>query len=63
MSDSGSFDNVLEFLVRAGQRSVPEAAMTMVPEAWENDEVQKIQFSNECNVMSNLMHHHMNFTK
>lgn len=39
MSDSGCFDNVLEFLVHAGNRSLPEAAMTMVPEAWENDEV------------------------
>uniref|UniRef100_A0A158Q8Z6 glutamate synthase (ferredoxin) n=1 Tax=Elaeophora elaphi TaxID=1147741 RepID=A0A158Q8Z6_9BILA len=38
MSDSGCFDNVLEFLVYAGNRSLPEAAMTMVPEAWENDE-------------------------
>jgi glutamate synthase (NADPH/NADH) len=35
---SGCFDNVLEFLVRAGNRSLPEAAMTMVPEAWEKDE-------------------------
>nr|CAD2200522.1 unnamed protein product [Meloidogyne enterolobii] len=38
MTDSGSFDNVLEFLVHAGNRSLPEAAMTMVPEAWEKDE-------------------------
>ena len=35
LSDSGSFDNVLEFLVMNG-RSLPEAAMMMVPEAWEN---------------------------
>ena len=35
LSDSGSFDNVLEFLVMTG-RSLPEAAMMMVPEAWEN---------------------------
>lgn len=41
MTDSGTFDNVLEFLVRAGDRSLPEAAMTMVPEAWEKDEVKK----------------------
>lgn len=40
MTDSGCFDNVLEFLVRAGERSVPEAAMMMVPEAWEKDEVR-----------------------
>lgn len=40
MTDSGSFDNVLEFLVRAGNRTLPEAAMMMVPEAWEKDEVR-----------------------
>lgn len=38
MTDSGSLDNVLEFLVKAGNRSLPEAAMTMVPEAWEKDD-------------------------
>uniref|UniRef100_A0A915C1J2 glutamate synthase (NADH) n=1 Tax=Parascaris univalens TaxID=6257 RepID=A0A915C1J2_PARUN len=38
LTDSGCFDNVFEFLVRAGNRSLPEAAMTMVPEAWEKDE-------------------------
>lgn len=37
MSDSGSLDNVLEFLVMAGGRSLPEAMMTLVPEAWQND--------------------------
>ncbi len=37
LSDSGSADCVLEFLVRAGGRSLPEAIMTMVPEAWEKD--------------------------
>lgn len=40
----GSFDNVLEFLVYAGKRSLPEAAMTMVPEAWEKDEEMKFYF-------------------
>ncbi|XP_024516179.1 glutamate synthase 1 [NADH], chloroplastic isoform X1 [Selaginella moellendorffii] len=35
-SDSGSFDGVLEFLVRSG-RSLPEAMMMMIPEAWQND--------------------------
>jgi glutamate synthase (NADPH/NADH) len=35
-SDSGSVDNVLEFMVRAGSgRSIPEAMITMVPEAFE----------------------------
>lgn len=37
LSDSGSADCVLEFLVHAGKRSLPEAVMTMVPEAWQND--------------------------
>jgi glutamate synthase (NADPH/NADH) len=35
-SDSGAFDNVLELLVRGG-RSMPEAVMMMIPEAWQND--------------------------
>ncbi|MBM4075453.1 MAG: glutamate synthase subunit alpha, partial [Planctomycetes bacterium] len=34
-SDSGNFDNALEFLLMAG-RSLPEAVMMMVPEAWQN---------------------------
>ena len=36
-SDSGNFDNALELLLMAG-RSLPEAAMMMIPEAWENHE-------------------------
>jgi glutamate synthase (NADPH/NADH) large chain len=36
LSDSGSFDNVLEFLVLSG-RSMPHALMMMIPEAWEHD--------------------------
>ncbi|XP_041013911.1 glutamate synthase 1 [NADH], chloroplastic-like isoform X4 [Juglans microcarpa x Juglans regia] len=35
-SDSGALDGVLELLVRAG-RSLPEAIMMMIPEAWQND--------------------------
>ncbi|KAL5202555.1 hypothetical protein ABZP36_013507 [Zizania latifolia] len=35
-SDSGAFDNVLELLIQSG-RSVPEAVMMMIPEAWQND--------------------------
>ncbi|KAK4273901.1 hypothetical protein QN277_017207 [Acacia crassicarpa] len=35
-SDSGAFDGVLEFLVQSG-RSLPEAVMMMIPEAWQND--------------------------
>ncbi|XP_068630791.1 uncharacterized protein [Battus philenor] len=37
LSDSGSADCVLEFLSHCGQRSLPEAVMTMVPEAWHAD--------------------------
>jgi glutamate synthase (NADPH/NADH) large chain len=33
-SDSGSFDNVLEFLLMTG-RSLQEAIMMMIPEAWQ----------------------------
>ena len=36
LSDSGCFDNTLELLYMAG-RSLPEAVMMMIPEAWEND--------------------------
>ncbi len=34
-SDSGTFDNALEFLLMSG-RSLQEAVMMMVPEAWQN---------------------------
>ncbi|MBL4885385.1 MAG: glutamate synthase large subunit [Planctomycetaceae bacterium] len=34
-SDSGVFDNALELLLQAG-RSLPEAVMMMIPEAWQN---------------------------
>ncbi len=36
VSDSGGFDNVLEFLMMNG-RSLQEAVLMMVPEAWQND--------------------------
>lgn len=36
-SDSGTFDNILEFLLMSG-RSLQEAVMMMVPEAWQNHE-------------------------
>ena len=35
-SDSGNFDNVLELLMMSG-RSLQEAAMIMIPEAWQSD--------------------------
>jgi len=37
ISDSGNFDNVVEFLLRSG-RSIPHALMMMIPEAWQNDD-------------------------
>jgi glutamate synthase (NADPH/NADH) large chain len=37
LSDSGTLDNVLEFLYMNG-RTMPEAAMLMIPEAWQKDE-------------------------
>jgi glutamate synthase (NADPH/NADH) large chain len=37
LSDSGTLDNVLEFLYMSG-RSMPEAAMMMIPEAWQKHE-------------------------
>ena len=39
LSDSGSLDNVVEFLVHCGDRSLPEAMVTLVPEAWKHDEL------------------------
>ena len=36
-SDSGTLDNVLEFLLLSG-RSLQEAVMMMIPEAWQNHE-------------------------
>ena len=35
-SDSGNFDNVLEFLLMGG-RSLPSSIMMMIPEAWQKD--------------------------
>ncbi|MFT7243000.1 MAG: glutamate synthase (NADPH/NADH) large chain [Candidatus Azotimanducaceae bacterium] len=35
-SDSGSFDNVLEFLMLSG-RTLQESVMMMIPEAWQSD--------------------------
>ena len=35
-TDSGSFDNVLEFLILNG-RSLKESVMMMIPEAWQSD--------------------------
>jgi|TARA_B100002003_G_C14153449_1_gene555007 glutamate synthase (NADPH/NADH) large chain len=35
-SDSGNFDNILEFLLMTG-RTLQEAVMMMIPEAWQSD--------------------------
>ncbi len=40
LSDSGNFDNVLEFLVLSG-RTLPEVLMIMIPEAWQHDDNMK----------------------
>ena len=37
LSDSGNFDNVVDFLIRT-TRSIPHAMMMLIPEAWQNDE-------------------------
>ncbi|XP_078373779.1 uncharacterized protein LOC144657317 isoform X1 [Oculina patagonica] len=43
LSDSGCVDNVLELLVMAGGRSLPEAIMTMVPEAWQGNSLMNME--------------------
>lgn len=40
LSDSGNFDNVLEFLVLSG-KSLPHALMMMIPEAWQHDDLMQ----------------------
>ena len=42
LSDSGTFDNILEFLYMGG-RSMPDAAMMMVPEAWQKHDAMSQQ--------------------
>ena len=37
MSDSGNFDSVLELLAKGSNRSLPEAVMMMIPEAWQDN--------------------------
>ena len=38
MSDSGNFDSVLELLTVGSNRSLPEAVMMMIPEAWQDND-------------------------
>ncbi len=40
VSDSGAFDNVLEFLLMTG-RTLQESVMMMVPEAWQKNELME----------------------
>ncbi len=53
-SDTGTFDNVLEMLLMTG-RSLPEAVMMMIPEAWENHESMAVNKSAFYEYHSNLM--------
>ena len=41
-SDSGTFDNVLEFLLMSG-RTLQASVMMMIPEAWENHETMSAE--------------------
>ncbi|WP_428387853.1 glutamate synthase large subunit [Mucisphaera sp.] len=54
LSDSGTFDTALELLLMAG-RSLPEAMMMMIPEAWENHESMPIQKRAFYEFHANLM--------
>jgi hypothetical protein len=38
MSDSGNFDSVLELLTKGSNRTLPEAMMMMIPEAWQDND-------------------------
>jgi glutamate synthase (NADH) len=38
MSDSGNFDSVLELLIKGSNRSLPQAMMMMIPEAWQDND-------------------------
>ena len=53
-SDSGTFDNVLEFLLMTG-RTLQEAVMMMVPEAWQNHESMPVDKRNFYEYHSCLM--------
>eukprot|EP00051_Salpingoeca_urceolata_P007958 m.102155 g.102155 ORF g.102155 m.102155 type:complete len:2184 (-) comp15498_c0_seq1:206-6757(-) len=54
LSDSGAFNAVLELLV-AGGRSVPEAMMMMIPEAWQNNPLMPAERRDFYKYMSCLM--------
>jgi len=54
VSDSGTFDNALELLLMAG-RSLPEAVMMMIPEAWESHESMPVSKRAFYEFHANLM--------
>ncbi len=54
VSDSGSFDNVLEFLMMNG-RTLQEAVLMMVPEAWQNDANMSVEKKAFYEYFSNVM--------
>ena len=54
VSDSGAFDNVLEFLMMNG-RSLQEAILMMVPEAWQNDKNMSQEKRDFYEYLSNMM--------
>lgn len=54
VSDSGSFDNVLEFLMMNG-RTLQEAVLMMVPEAWQNDSNMSDEKKAFYEYLSNVM--------
>ena len=53
-SDSGNFDNVLEFLMLTG-RSLQESIMMMIPEAWQSDNLMKSDKKSFYEYSSSLM--------
>ena len=54
VSDSGAFDNVLEFLMMNG-RPLQEAILMMVPEAWQNDKNMSQEKRDFYEYLSNMM--------
>ena len=50
MSDSGCFDNVVEFLCYAGQRELPEVSCDWRPSLLTVSVINNLLSSNECNV-------------
>ena len=53
-SDSGNFDNVLEFLMLTG-RSLQESIMMMIPEAWQSDNLMRSNKKSFYEYSSSLM--------